>query len=140
MPNPRSLEAWAAEIFRVDVSHILEAPKYCGDGIDGTCLAGECEVVAAVGILRAYAAQARQEEREVTKVILEDLKNVFAVSSEERFNELRKFEAESTKWKAEGDMYGWNFHQGMAAGANLVDIIYQRVNRAIAAALRGREA
>lgn len=50
-------EIVAADLFGVAVEHITEAPQYCGDGIDGACLRGECEIVAAVDKLLAFAAQ-----------------------------------------------------------------------------------
>jgi len=61
-------------------------------------------------------------------------------ASEERYQELKNWEREAAKWKAEGDMYGWNFHQGMAAGANWCDIFYQRIGREIDAIRNERDA
>lgn len=60
-------------------------------------------------------------------------------ASEERYRNLREWDAEAEKWKAEGDFYGVNFHQGMAAGANYCDLLYQRVIRAIEALLKEAE-
>ena len=67
---PRSIEEWAAAIQGVDVQHIIEEPKFCGDGIDGDCQAGDCVIVNTIEALRAYAAQVRQEEREVCAKLL----------------------------------------------------------------------
>jgi len=53
----------AADIFRVKVEHITKAPKYCGDGIDGSCAGGNCEIVAAVEKIKAYANQQTAELR-----------------------------------------------------------------------------
>lgn len=64
MPNPHTPEEWAAQIHGVDVSHITEEPKFCGDGMGGDCLAGDCEIVNTVQALHAYAEQVRREERE----------------------------------------------------------------------------
>ena len=52
-------------------------------------------------------------------------------ASEERYRFLKERESEAERWKAEGDMYGWNFHQGMAGGANWCDIFYRRIGRAL---------
>ena len=74
--------------------------------------------------------------REALAGALERIKKSLESASEERLQELKKWERESERWRAEGDMYGWNFHQGMTAGANWCDILYRRVDREIAA-LRG---
>jgi hypothetical protein len=55
-------------------------------------------------------------------------------ASEERYQFLKEREAEAEKWKAEGDMHGWNFHQGLAAGANWCDIFYRRAARLLQSA------
>jgi hypothetical protein len=52
-------------------------------------------------------------------------------ASEERYLFLEECHREAEKWRSEGDMYGWNFHQGMVAGANWSDLFYQRVIRAL---------
>jgi len=61
-------------------------------------------------------------------------------ASEERYQEMARWEAEALKWKAEGDMYGWNFFQGMKSGANWCDIIYRRIGREVAAIREERAA
>lgn len=61
--------------------------------------------------------------------VLERIKKTLEAASEERYQELHDWERLAAKWKAEGDMYGWNFHQGMAAGANWCDIFYRRIGR-----------
>lgn len=48
---------------------------------------------------------------------------------EERYQFLEDCRHEAEKWKKEGDMYGYNFHQGMAGGANQADLYYARVGR-----------
>jgi hypothetical protein len=55
-------------------------------------------------------------------------------ASDERYEFLKQREVEATYWKSEGDLYGWNFHQGMAAGANWCDIFYRRIVRTLDAA------
>lgn len=69
MPEPTTAEEWAADIFGLDVAHITEAPKHCGDGWDGACLKGDCEVLEAPEKLRAYAR--RVGEAVKTQVIAE---------------------------------------------------------------------
>ena len=63
--------------------------------------------------------------------ILDRVEKSLNAASEERYRELKDWEAEARKWQAEGDMYGWNFHQGMAAGANWCDILYRRIGREV---------
>ena len=60
---------------------------------------------------------------------LDEVEKLLKECSEERLNLLREWEAEAERWKKEGDMYGWNFFQGMAGGANWCDIIYKRALR-----------
>ena len=48
---------------------------------------------------------------------------------EERMLVMQKARDEAEKWKAEGDMYGWNFHQGMSSGMTHASIIFYRVYR-----------
>lgn len=62
---------------------------------------------------------------------LAEIERALEAASEERYQELKNWEREAWKWKAEGDMYGWNFHTGMAAGANWCDIFYRRIGRVI---------
>lgn len=47
-----------------------------------------------------------------------------------RMSEVEDARKEADHWKAEGDMYGWNFHQGRAAGMITASIIYHRIERA----------
>ena len=69
----------------------------------------------------------------------ERVRAVLEAASEERYQLLREWEQQAAKWKREGDMYGWNFHMGMAAGANWCDIIYNRVRRVLDAAPSAHE-
>jgi len=46
---------------------------------------------------------------------------------EERMLVMQKARDEAEKWKAEGDMYGWNFHQGIASGTIAASFIYGRI-------------
>jgi hypothetical protein len=43
---------------------------------------------------------------------------------------------EATKWKLQSDWYGWNFHEGKAAGTIEASFIYHRMVRAIADAVK----
>ena len=74
----------------------------------------------------------RDAERQ--KQALIELKVLFEKCSEERYQELMLAQKEAAKWKSEGDMYGWNYHQGKAGGMNEADIIYCRLKKAIDAA------
>jgi hypothetical protein len=53
-------------------------------------------------------------------------------AEEERLKETDEHHAEAAKWKAEDDMYGWNFYEGVASGTIGVSFIYHRMVRAIA--------
>ena len=50
-------------------------------------------------------------------------------ASDERYKQMREWDADAAKWQRDGDMYGWNFFKGMAAGANEVDINYRAAMR-----------
>ena len=76
--------------------------------------------------------------REALEEALERIKKSLDSASEERLQELKKWERESERWRADGDMYGW-FHQGMVAGGNWCDILYRRVDREIAALREERD-
>jgi hypothetical protein len=53
-------------------------------------------------------------------------------AEEERLKETDEHHAEAAKWKAEDDMYGWNFYEGVSSGTIGVSFIYHRMVRAIA--------
>lgn len=53
------------------------------------------------------------------------------VASEERYQLLEECRQKSETFKRDGDMYGWNFLQGMSAGANWADLYYHKVVREI---------
>lgn len=59
----------------------------------------------------------------------------FNESDEERYRDTEERYAEAEKWRKEGDMYGWNFHQGFSAGCTQASIIFFRVKRCIENAL-----
>lgn len=63
------------------------------------------------------------------KALLAEVVTKIKEASERRYRVLKECEAEAHKWKAEGDMYGWNYHMGRAGGCNESDIIYYRVQR-----------
>ena len=44
----------------------------------------------------------------------------------QRLDEVYEAQTEAEKWKSEGDMYGWNFHQGKAGGMTQASIIFYR--------------
>ncbi len=59
--------------------------------------------------------------------------DLFQAADEERFDGVQKAHDEAEKWKAEGDMYGWNFHQGKGGGMTAASIIFNRVYRRLMA-------
>lgn len=58
---------------------------------------------------------------------------LYEASDDERLEEMHKNEAEAERWKAEGDMYGWNFWKGVASGMTSASIVFYRVRRRLAA-------
>jgi len=54
---------------------------------------------------------------------------LFRAADNERMDGVYAARDEAEKWKAEGDMYGWNFHQGKACGMTEASIIFYRVYR-----------
>lgn len=74
-------------------------------------------------------------------IILEIALTAFKSADEQRLLETEQAHAEAARWKAEGDMYGWNFHEGRASGTIAASIIFHRVKRLIEsrlAALRAK--
>lgn len=76
---------------------------------------------------RAEAAEAALQSRFV------ELLAVFRAADDERHKETAKAYQEAEKWKSEGDMYGWNFHQGRSGGITWGSIVFFKVQRAIEA-------
>lgn len=62
---------------------------------------------------------------------LERIAVALTEASEERYQEMQVWSQLAERWKRDGDLYGWNFHKGMEAGANWTDILYHRATRAI---------
>lgn len=79
--------------------------------------------------LKAELAAARPAPPKVEWV--QTVISLIKSSNDERLNQMDEWRREADKWKSEGDWCGWNFFQGMAAGANWIDIIYYRVRKAI---------
>ena|SRR5579864_1395974 len=52
-------------------------------------------------------------------------------SEKEYMEYLDQCEKEARKWKNEGDMYGWNFHQGLRGGAVWSNLIFYRIRRTL---------
>lgn len=73
----------------------------------------------------------RDAEQAEAERLLRDLMQVFDAADEERLKEVHERDAEAEKWKSEGDMYGWNFHKGVAAGCTTASIIFFRVKRSM---------
>jgi len=95
-------------------------------------LKGEFEQTSKSIFLENDSLRSRLAETEIQfSEALEEILSTLNSASEERYQCLNEWEQAAEKWKREGDMYGWNFHQGMAAGANWTDLLYQRIARAI---------
>lgn len=54
---------------------------------------------------------------------------LFKAADAERLSGTHAAHDEAEKWKAEGDMYGCNFHQGKSSGMTEASIIFYRVFR-----------
>lgn len=68
--------------------------------------------------------------------LVEELAEMFHdISEDKRLAEMAEWERDARRFRAEGDMYGWNFYEGMRAGGNATDILYQRLGRRIRGAL-----
>jgi hypothetical protein len=63
--------------------------------------------------------------------VLDAIHALWKEADEERWQEQKDWERQAEKWKAEGDMYGWNFHQGMGAGANWCSLFFDRIRRKV---------
>ena len=77
---------------------------------------------------RLTAAEARVRELEGK---LANLADVYRIADEERLAKTYEARDEASKWKSENDFYGYNFHEGMAAGPVGASLYYGRVGRAI---------
>jgi len=62
--------------------------------------------------------------------------DLFKAADDERLEGVYDADKEAEKWKAEGDMYGWNFHKGKAGGMTQASIIFYRVFRRLKQALK----
>lgn len=70
----------------------------------------------------AALAEAVKKEREA---VIAD----FEAAHAERMKRHDEWAKEAAHWKAEGDMFGWNFFSGMASGGIWIDICFQRLLR-----------
>lgn len=61
--------------------------------------------------------------------LVSSLLELYKAADEERLRETEEAHQEAAKWKAEGDMYGWNFHEGRAGGTTSASIIFYRIRR-----------
>jgi len=89
------------------------------------------------GTIPTLLASAKEAEEQV-RLLWEALETAlvkFNESDEERYRETEERCTEADKWRKEGDMYGWNFHQGFSAGCTQASIIFYRVKRHLEAAL-----
>lgn len=77
----------------------------------------------------------RQQARELgaARKLVARAIEVFRLADAERLAETQKSHAEAAKWESEGDMYGWNFHEGVASGTTSASIVFYRVLRLLEA-------
>lgn len=75
------------------------------------------------------ASELEQGERWKLAAALTTLLAKFKAADDERLEETESAHKEADKWKAEGDMYGYNFHEGRSGGTIWASIIYERVRR-----------
>jgi hypothetical protein len=61
--------------------------------------------------------------------ILDRIEKRLSRAQEEYFKNLEKWRVTAEDLKNEDDMFGWNFHTGMTAGAVSVNIYYYRIER-----------
>lgn len=66
-------------------------------------------------------------ERETLEQLLEQ----FKLADEERLQETHRERDEAERWRADDDMYGWNFYMGKSSGTIGASLYYGRVRRAI---------
>jgi hypothetical protein len=81
------------------------------------------------------ALAAKDAELAKCRAVLADLKDEFKSADEERLRETDNAHVEANRWKAEDDMYGWNFHEGRASGTVSASLYFYRVFRKLKAAL-----
>lgn len=95
----------------------------------------ECEVCrrALMGYIETKPAVPAGLEAEREERLLGEMLDAFKAADDERLAEVEERHQEAAKWKGEGDMYGWNFHEGVAAGMTTASIIFNRVRRTIEA-------
>ena len=70
-------------------------------------------------------------EAEIARLlaVVNDGMKLFKEADEERLKETHDAQAEAERWKADDDMYGWNFHMGMSSGTTHASILFYRVWR-----------
>ena len=91
--------------------------------------AGGMDYDQALALVPAYALSATGTLQDAMTRIKDALK----VADESRYQELGACDKEAAKWKAEDDMYGWNFHMGRHSGMNEIMHCYYRVLREVEA-------
>ena len=77
--------------------------------------------------LEAEVERLKLESRPTAVMTEKELEDLWKQCEDERMNVLEDTRNEAEKWKAEGDMYGWNFHMGIASGTIEASFIYGRV-------------
>jgi hypothetical protein len=87
----------------------------------------------------ATLTKERDDAVAAMRTVLTSLKDEFKAANEERLKETHDAHTEANRWKAEGDMYGWNFHEGRAGGTIGASHCFYRVYRKLVAALSVEE-
>ncbi len=64
---------------------------------------------------------------------MSNLQRLWDQCEQDRLNKTHEFRDEAERWKKEGDMYGWNFHQGKSSGTVEASFIYNRMEKALPA-------
>ena len=78
---------------------------------------------------REALLEVAEGEQEIAR-LREVISQTWEECDDARMSEVEDARKEADHWKSEGDMYGWNFHQGRSYGMIAASIIYHRIKRA----------
>lgn len=135
---------WMPQAGETPVNEAISIPRLCdtADHWEAECTKSAHSLVEATGYSAALQARVKELGTEVTRLrgVLVNLKDEYKAADVERLQETEDAHNEANKWKSEGDMYGWNFHEGRAGGITWGSIIFYRVLRKLEAILAKAEA
>lgn len=97
---------------------------YWADGAR-VAFAEELDSIAECAELRTKLATAEQS----LAALREAIESEFTLAENARITGVYESRDEADRWRAEGDSYGWNFHQGVAGGMTEASFHYMRVKR-----------